>query len=114
MKAMISQPMNGFSDDQIISARNKALAVLEKAGYEVVNTFFTDGYYNKKVKNKPLLYLAKSLENMAECDLAYFVKGWSKARGCLVEYLAANLYGVQCKFEDLHDLEEMEKNNEQH
>lgn len=41
-KAMLSQPMNGLTDEQIVATRNKAIAVLEAHGYEVVNTLFTD------------------------------------------------------------------------
>lgn len=30
-------------------------------------------------------YLGKSIELLAQADVAYFVKGWYKARGCLIE-----------------------------
>ena len=46
MKAMISQPMAGKTDEEIAAARGKAVAALESMGYEVVNTLFTDEWYS--------------------------------------------------------------------
>lgn len=45
-KAMISQPMAGKTGEQIVAAREKAVACLEAMGYEVVNTLFTDEWYS--------------------------------------------------------------------
>ena len=45
-KAMISQVMNGMTDEQIITTRDKAIKILEEKGYEVVNTLFTDEWYS--------------------------------------------------------------------
>lgn len=47
-KAMISQPMGGKTDEEIIATREKAIAALMSQGYETVNTFFTDEWYNKE------------------------------------------------------------------
>lgn len=100
MKAMLSQPMAGLSDEQIIETRNKAIESLNKMGYEVVNTLFTDEWYSKDsmkergVVQIPICFLAKSLENMSLCDAVYFVKGWESARGCKLEHAVAVAYGV--------------------
>lgn len=98
---MISQPMAGKTDEEIVEARNKAVAKLEELGYEVVNTLFTDEWYSEKsmdergVVNKPLCFLAKSLENMCLCDAVYFVEGWENARGCRIERAVAEAYGIK-------------------
>ena len=42
----------------------------------------------------PLCYLAKSLENMSLCHVAYFCNGWENARGCRIEHYAAVAYGL--------------------
>lgn len=47
-KAMLSQPMRGKTDEEIIETRNRAIKALEAAGYEVVNTLFTDEWYSKE------------------------------------------------------------------
>lgn len=81
MKAMLSQPMAGKSDEEIIATREKAIKALESKGYEVVNTLFTDEWYSKDSMTKrgvvqiSLCFLAKSLENMSLCHAAYFCKG---------------------------------------
>jgi len=41
-----------------------------------------------------LHYLAKSLEYLAEADIAYFVPGWENARGCKLEHQCAVEYGI--------------------
>lgn len=105
-KAMLSQPMNGKTDDEIVATRERAVAALEKDGFEVVNTLFTDEWYsNEKMQERgvvqvPLCFLAKSLENMSLCHAAYFCEGWEKARGCRIEHDAAKAYGLEIIYED--------------
>ena len=106
MKAMISQPMAGKTPEDIVETRNRAIKFLEERGYEVVNTLFTDVWYSESsvkdrgVVNKPLCYLAKSLENMSLCDVAYFCNGWEQARGCRIEQEAAEAYGLIVMYEE--------------
>ena len=106
MKAMLSQPMAGKSDEEIINTRNRAIAALTERGYEIVNTLFTDEWYSQKsmkergVENIPLCFLAKSLENMSLCHADYFCKGWENARGCRIEHEAAKAYGMTIIYED--------------
>ena len=105
MKAMLSQPMNGKTEEEIVATREKAIKELESMGYEIVNTLFTDEWYSKEkmeergVVQIPLCFLAKSLENMSLCHAAYFCKGWEDARGCRIEHEAAKAYGVQIIYE---------------
>ena len=105
MKAMLSQPMAGKTDEEIIATREKAIAALTEKGYEVVNTLFTDEWYSREsmeargVVQIPLCFLAKSLENMANCHAVYFCKGWEQARGCRIEHAAAEAYGLDIIYE---------------
>lgn len=105
-KAMLSQPMNGKSEDEIKATRERAIATLEAKGYQVVNTLFTDEWYNpEKMKERgvvqiPLCFLAKSLENMSLCHAVYFCKGWEDARGCVIEHIAAEKYGLEIIYEE--------------
>lgn len=100
-KAMLSQPMTGKTDEEIVETRERAVKALEEKGFEVVNTLFTDEWYSKKnmeergVENPPLCFLAKTLENMSLCHAAYFCKGWESARGCRIEHDAAVAYGLE-------------------
>lgn len=106
MKAMLSQPMAGKTEAEIVSTREKAVAALKAQGYEVVNTLFTDKWYSKEsmvergVVQIPLCFLAKSLENMSLCHAAYFCRGWEQARGCRIEHDAAVAYGLKVIYEE--------------
>lgn len=105
-KAMLSQPMAGKTDEEIIATREKAITALREKGYEIVNTLFTDEWYGKEAMEKrgvvqiPLCFLAKSLENMSLCHSAYFCKGWEQARGCRIEHEAAVAYGLDIIYEE--------------
>lgn len=105
MKAMLSQPMAGKTDEEIIATREKAIKALEAAGYEVVNTLFTDEWYSKEAMTErgvvqiPVCFLAKSIENMSLCHAVYFCKGWENARGCRIEHEVAKAYGLKILYE---------------
>ena len=106
MKAMLSQPMAGKTDEEILATRDNAIDALKDMGYEVVKTLFTDEWYSSEamnergVENIPLCFLAKSLENMSLCHAAYFCKGWENARGCRIEHEAAKAYGLTILYEE--------------
>lgn len=105
MKAMLSQPMAGKTEQEIIETRERAIMALKENGYDVVNTLFTDEWYSNEameargVVQIPLCFLAKSLENMSLCHAAYFCKGWENARGCRIEHEAAKAYGLKIIYE---------------
>ncbi|WP_249286462.1 DUF4406 domain-containing protein [Lentihominibacter faecis] len=105
-KAMLSQPMAGKTDEEIVATREAAIKALEAEGYEIVNTLFTDEWYSSEsmkergVVQIPLCFLAKSLENMSLCHAAYFCKGWENARGCRIEHEAAKEYGLKIIYEE--------------
>ena len=92
-KLFISQPMRGKTDNEILTAREKAIKSAEKQvgePVEVIDSFFQSA----PVDAKPLWYLGESLKLLAEADVAYFAKGWSEARGCKIEHICAIEYGV--------------------
>ena len=99
MKAMICQPMAGKTEQEIVEVRERAIAVLEAKGFEIVNTLFTDDWYSDQAQI-PLYFLAKSLESMSLCHAASFCKGWEKARGCRIEHEAAKAYGLEIIYEE--------------
>ena len=80
MKAMLSQPMAGKTEEEIKETRERAIQVLREKGYEIVNTLFTNEWYSKEnmeergVVQIPLCFLAKSLESMSLCHAVYSVK----------------------------------------
>lgn len=104
MKVMISQPMQGKTEQEILEKRDAVTARLKLMGCEVVNTLFSNPQIDvyivnatdkNDIKNMPLNCLARSLRFMSYCDAVYFCKGWQDARGCRIEHDAAVAYGLQ-------------------
>lgn len=92
-KIFISQPMKDKSDDEILAEREKAIKSAEELlgePVEVIDLFFQSAPANAK----PLWFLGKSLELLSTADIAYFAKGWEKARGCKIENTCAIEYGI--------------------
>lgn len=104
--AMISQPMRGLTDEEIIEARDRAIKVLESKGYTVINSFFNDDFNSRDnllgmgVIQIPIHFLHKSLETMSKCDTMYFCKGWDAASGCKIEHLVAKTYNMEVLYEE--------------
>jgi hypothetical protein len=92
MKVMISQPMNGKTEEQIRTDRAEAVARLQQQGHKVVDTIFDLGP-DVRPETAPLKYLAKSIEAMADIDAVYFLRGWESAHGCQIERAIAQSCG---------------------
>lgn len=93
-KIFISQPMNGKTNDEILSERKKAIEVAKSIvndDVEVIDSFFKDAPHDAK----PLWFLGKSLELLSTADCAFFLSGWDKARGCLIEKECCDKYGIE-------------------
>lgn len=93
MKVMISQPMNGKTEEQIRSERKAIIEKLNKMHIEVIDTIFDIN--ENIINNIPVFYLAKSIEAMADADAIYFMKDWQMARGCRIEREVAHDYGIK-------------------
>ena len=102
IKLLISQPMKGKSDNEIIGERKKAEEavknvlnspgmMVEHFDLEVIDSFFQ----NAPTDAKPLWFLGKSLELLSDADYVYFCEGWQEARGCQIEHDAAIKYGIK-------------------
>ena len=90
-KLFISQPMQGKSIEEIFAEREEAAkkaTSLVKRDMEVIDSYIQDAPEGAK----PLWFLGKSLELMADADVVYFAEGWQKARGCQLEYECARAY----------------------
>lgn len=95
MKIMISQPMNGKSEEKIRSERAELVKELEQQGYEILDNVFSYEYLTKdrpKNCNAGIWALAKSLEVLSQVDGVVFMKGWENARVCKIEHEIAIKY----------------------
>lgn len=92
-KLFISQPMRGKTDEEIKTERAKAIETASELmgePVEVIESFFEKAPVNAK----PLWFLGKSLELLADADVAYFAPGWKDARGCKIEHTCAVEYNI--------------------
>lgn len=91
MKIMISQPMNGKTEEQIREERASVVSALESKGHTVIDTVFTDE--TPQGFSKPVYFLSKSIEALSSADAVVFLPGWEKARGCRIDHIVALEYG---------------------
>lgn len=93
MKVMISQPMNGRPEHEILKTRRELIEKFEKIHIDVV-----DSYFNEEVKGyqtPALYYLAKTIDMIGkEVDAVYFVEGWQQCRGCIIERKICEYYDI--------------------
>lgn len=96
MKIFISQPMKDLSEEEIRHNREKAIKKIKSLygdDVEIIDSYI-DGV------GTPLWCLGKSIELLSTADVAYFLKGWNTARGCRIEYMCADNYGIGAYFEE--------------
>lgn len=105
MKVMISQPMNGKTEEQIRNVRNEIIAKFNKMHIEVIDTLFTDEA--PADCNIAVYYLGKSISAMKDIDALYMCEGWREARGCVIEYEVAMKYGIKILYSDFFENREM-------
>lgn len=93
MKVMISQPMNGLTEEQIRNTKKQIVEKFNSMHIEVIDTLFTEEAPTDC--NQAIYYLAKSINAMKDIDAIYMCDGWEKARGCRIEYEVAMRYGIK-------------------
>ena len=95
IKIFISQPMKDKTNEQIEAERKRAVETIKKEYFdddvEIIDSFFKGAPHDAK----PLWFLGKSFELLSTADVAYFIKGWDKYRGCKMEHTAALEYGIR-------------------
>ena len=96
-KLFISQPMRGLTDEEILKTREEIRVRAEQVigePIQLINSFIEEypGEINKSI---PVWYLGKSIQFLAQADIAYFGGDWENARGCKIEYEVANAYDIK-------------------
>lgn len=104
IKVFVSQPMRGKTEAEILAVRDREIAIVKEHFPEeeliILPSYFED--YQPTDGNKALKYLAKSLEMLADADVAVFARDWEEARGCRIENQCAVEYGITV-IEDYRD-----------
>lgn len=93
-KLFISQPMRGKTDEEIKAEREEAIKEVEgQLGekVQVIDSFFEGAPHDAK----PLWFLGKRLELLAQADIVCFCRGWRDYRGCRIENTCAIEYNIE-------------------
>lgn len=93
IRVFISQPMRGRTTDEILQERD-AIKRWLKEGYEG-ELEILDSILHFRSWENPLNRLSQSLHVLSFADVAYFAKGWERARGCIIENQCAKYYGIR-------------------
>ena len=91
-KLFISQPMRGKTDEEILAERADAVQSARDALGEEVEVI--DSFFGTSDMSHALEYLGESLKLLAKAYIVYFAPGWNEARGCKIEHVCAEEYGI--------------------
>lgn len=99
MKVMISQPMLNRNTEDILEERKNLINKFNNMHIEVINTFYTEDI-SEECNNDGVYFLGKSIKDMSKADALFMCKGWKDSRGCRIERLIAQEYGIKILYED--------------
>lgn len=97
--AMISQPTEGLSSEEIREAKYRGFVILSLKGYSVINTSFSVSTNSCSEVNTGIGLLSLTLGRMSLCDAVIFMKGWETSRTCRIEHKVAEEYGLKIIYE---------------
>lgn len=86
----ISQRMNGKKDAEIGAYRQRVMDVLSKK-FDGCVSF---SILLEPLFDSPVYMLGESLKQLDNCKLAAFPEDWNEARGCAIEHLVCEKYGI--------------------
>lgn len=96
MKLFISTPMNGFTDEEIKETFRKIrikAAEFFKDENIATQSVVSNALFGRNSKGKSRVQmLGHSISLLDTVDAIIFTKGFSQARGCMIEYYTVNRY----------------------
>ena len=92
MKVFISQPMIGFSREDVLRRRQEVKLRL----FHELGDYNIEFIEPRVSYSDPILNIGESIKRMAGASVAYFMHGWEKHRGCIIEHEVAVQYGIRC------------------
>lgn len=86
----ISQRMNGKTEEEIKAYRQRVMDVLSKK-FDVPVSFSIP---LEPLFDSPVYMLGEQIKQLDHCKLAAFPEDWHEARGCAIEWLVCEKYGI--------------------
>ena len=93
MKVFISMPMRGKTKEQIMQDFKNAELVIKRhhSNVQVINSYIG-------ISDNPVFCLGEAIKLLSRADMCYFCEGWHKARGCKIEHLVCEEYGIKKEY----------------
>ena len=91
-QVFISQPMKGKPQEMIWAERDGLVKTLREKGFNVIDSVSIKA--PAEIANNPVFFLSRSIRLLAAADIVYFMDGWKEARGCRIEHIIAEEYGI--------------------
>lgn len=98
-KVFVSLPMKDRSIDEIREDMNDILDIVKPSyselgeDVELLDTIWMDTP-GPDILDEGAWYLGRSIQALAEADLAIFHPGWREARGCIIEHMVCAMYNI--------------------
>lgn len=92
-KVFVSLPMKEKTRTEILSEQANILArVNEKLNEPVM---LVGSYLRELYSQNPLECLGENIKHMANANCVVFAEGWENSRGCVIEHMCAEKYGLE-------------------
>ncbi len=96
MKVFLSMPMNGLTIDEIRTKMQLVFALFKKNvgrdDLELIDSVVDCD--SSEYKHGSVFCIGESLKRLANADIAVFLDGYDKARGCMIECNVCKKYGI--------------------
>ena len=104
-KVFISQPMTGLSKEEILDTRLEAIEFVRQTlvennfccddEIEIIDSYIEENQDKTDTTENLIYMLGTSIQLLSEAEIVYFCEGWENSRGCKVEHLVAEEYGLK-------------------
>lgn len=111
MNIFISQPMTGYTEDEIYTNRTKEInKIKHNDNWDTRDANFITSYINEKSQKEvkdvfsesdiDIVLLAISIRKLADADVIWMSNGWEESKGCKIEHAVAVAYGIPVYYSD--------------
>lgn len=94
-KIYISLPITGYT---LHTRRERCLMLAEalhSLGWEVYHPFMIHKPADVPEEKAYAYYMGEDIKMILNCDAVYFDNDWKDSKGCMLEYHAAQIYGLE-------------------
>ena len=92
----ISLPITGIPHQYVKRKSDLIKKALKQKGYIPISPLEISPEPEKPIS----YYMGRDIMALLECQAVFFCRGWEKSNGCLLEYHAAQIYGLELIFEE--------------